>query len=155
MGVFVWVPNPIRRDSPCTIFSQTNNHDACNHASPIPPNPTRTGYGHYLIRRWRQVVGVRHVIGRVLIFYACWLRPRPCVRSSAPCVSYHPGEDPAYLSEIGGSCCISGCCHCHCPVLAYPSSLCVPTLSPRCSTFYYRANPKELSDRYLGGVAYV
>ena len=91
MDVVVWAPNPIRRDSACTIFSHTNNHDACNHASPSPPTPTRTGYGHYLIRRWRQVVGVRHVIGRVLIFYACWLRPRPCVRSSAPCVSYHPG----------------------------------------------------------------
>ena len=153
--------------TPMYYFSLTDNHDAGNRvrkytlcadyapAIPSPPNPTRTGHGHYLIRRWRQAVGVRHVIGRVLIFYACRLRPRPCVRSSAPCVRYYPrGRDP-YLSEIGGSCCVPGCCHCHCPVLAYPASPFLPTLSERCSTVYYRANPSELSDRWLGGGAYV
>ena len=109
--------------------SQTNKHDACNHASPITPNPTRTGCGQNLNRRCHLVLGVRHVRGRELTFYACWLRPRPCVITSAPWVIYHTGDSPTYVSEIGGACCISGCGHCHSPVLPYPSSLASPILS--------------------------
>ena len=154
-------PEPHTTELTMYYFSLNHHHDAgnhvCNYAIPIPPTPTRTGHLHYLIRHWYQAVCLRHAIGPVLMLYACWVRPRPFSMRPRPCVVISPlgcGRDPS-LSEIAGSCCVPGCCHCHCPALAYPVSTFSSTLSTGRSTFYSRANPSERTDRWLGGGAYV